>query len=172
MRYLKHIVFFIIIIQYICCIESKKETIKDKYTSVPVAKAVDTVLTTYRFKIVNDTAILNIQKINEDLKNHFILHLNYRGKNVLTKRLDKANIIEENQSRMFLDSINNDYTAKSNIKDIEFLFTRGSTLYFKCTLENNLEKKKIHGRFNLFYKSDRRGLVYGWITDEVNNLTL
>lgn len=170
MRYFKLLLFVAAILLWLSCSQTKKQEIKQGKDDIPNQFHRDTVLNTYRFKIVNDIATLDIKKIVVDSKIHFILDLDYRGSEILNKRLSKKDVIDENKTRLFLDTLTNDFTGRAILKDIKFKFTRGSTLYFDAVLLDTILQNKIFGRFNLFYKTDRKGEIYGWITDEVYNL--
>jgi hypothetical protein len=65
------------------------------------------------------------------------------------------------------DTVNSDYLNSAIIKNVEFDFVRANTLYFNAILENPIDGKEIIGRFNLFYRTKKKGIVYGWITDEI-----
>ncbi len=165
-NHIKLLLLFTVMFLWLGCDQTKK-TKKQTTHEIPSQVQVDTILNTYRFKIVNDTATLGIKKIVLNSKNKFILDLDYRDSKILVQELSKKDVIDENKTRFFLDTLTNDYTNQAALNDIKFKYTRGSTLYFEAILIDTIQKNKIFGRFNLFYKTQRKGDVYGWITDEV-----
>lgn len=64
--------------------------------------------------------------------------------------------------------------ANSVIDKLKFRFVRGNTLYFDVELKNEIQQKKILGRFNLFYRTrggfKKKGKIYGFMIDEIQGL--
>jgi len=135
----------------------------------------DTTTATFPIQIGNDKGTVEITGIktyaNEDLTaSHFLVSLLDVESYSITKRLSKSDLIDTNESVHLLDTTNADYLENAAINDLEFHFVRGNTLYFNCTLVTSTAGMEIVGRFCLFYRTKRKGIVYGWYTDELNRL--
>ncbi len=132
----------------------------------------DTTRTSFPVQIGNDKGTVKIVGMrtfkNEKLAgSDFVISLNDIANSSITKRIDKGILIDSNETVFIKDTLNDDFLKSAVIKTIEFDFVRSNTLYFNAILENPLEAKEIFGRFNLFYRTKKKGLIYGWITDEI-----
>lgn len=128
---------------------------------------VDTSFTDYTTRIINDTSVVRIRRINNGNSDAFTIFLFRAGKEVLAVDIDKTVLIDSNKTKLFKDSVNLDFTTGALVKNIEYHGIRSNTLYFKTILENKAAGKEILGRFNLYYGAARKGEVYGWITDRI-----
>ena len=132
----------------------------------------DTTFSSSPIQIGNDKGQVEITGIqtfkNDTLTNgEFTIQLKDVACCPLTKTVNQSMVIDSNTTVHFLDSLHRDYTSEAVLSSVTFDFVRGATLYFNAELENVIEGKRIYGRFNLFYQSDRKGEVYGWITDSL-----
>lgn len=132
----------------------------------------DTVITSVPIRIGNETGTVKIQGIrkyimDEIVESYFIVELQDLPSHSLQRKLNKEIIIDDNTSVLFKDSTLSDFTDNAVVNNIEYASVRGNTLYFNATLLNQMYKKEINGRFNIFYATEKKGTVYGWITDEV-----
>lgn len=132
----------------------------------------DTMNSIFPVQIGNDKGSVNITGIRtfesgKLAKSGFVISLDEISDFSLVREIDKSVLIDSNGSVLLKDTINSDYLNSAVIKEIEFDFVRANTLYFKTVLENPAESKEITGRFNLFYRTKKKGIIYGWITDEV-----
>ena len=135
----------------------------------------DTISSSFPVQIGNDKGLVQIVGertfINKQLADSdFLVSLDEIQGFSISKYIDKEILIDSNKTVLLKDSINVDYLNGAIIKEVEFEFVRSNTLYFKVLFENPIDHKEIKGRFNLFYRTKKKGLVYGWITDEVNEL--
>lgn len=133
---------------------------------------VDTLNSSYPVQIGNDKGIIKVVGIRtyEDQKlmiSDFVISLNGIPNFSISKRIDKSVLIDSNETVLLKDTVNSDYLNSAIIKNVEFDFVRANTLYFNAILENPIDRKEIIGRFNLFYRTKKKGIVYGWITDEI-----
>ncbi|GJM34899.1 MAG: hypothetical protein DHS20C18_39000 [Saprospiraceae bacterium] len=149
--------------------KQSEEAVKNEETP-PIVQ--ENTLMEYPIKIGNHKAVVRI--VGWDILENgvskgrrFKIELTEKGFELLSVDVDKSVLIDNNETVHFLDSLNADYTPQAVIKDITYDFIRGNTLYFKAILENPEQNKEILGRFNLFYGTERKGEIYGWITDEV-----
>jgi hypothetical protein len=132
----------------------------------------DTINSSFPVRIGNDKGSVKIvgQRKYENKKlttSNFVISLVDITNLSLSKRIDKSILIDQNKIIILKDTINSDYLDSAIIKNIEFDFVRANTLYFNAILENPIEGKEIIGRFNLFYRTKKKGTVYGWTTDEI-----
>jgi hypothetical protein len=132
----------------------------------------DSTRTSFPVQIGNDKGSVKIVGVrafkDEELSSSdFIISLNDIANFSITKRIDKSVLIDSNETVLLKDSLKGDFLKSAIIKTIEFDFVRSNTLYFNAILENPLEGKEIIGRFNLFYRTKKKGVIYGWITDEI-----
>lgn len=132
----------------------------------------DTLNSIFPVQIENDKGSVNITGIrtfkNGKLaESGFVISLVDISDFSLIRELDKSVLIDSNGTVLSKDTINSAYLNSAVIKEIEFDYVRANTLYFKTVLENPAESKEIIGRFNLFYRTKKKGNIYGWITDEV-----
>lgn len=85
------------------------------------------------------------------------------------KTIKASNIFEPNELQKEMDSVKGEFLDSAILKSLEFRSIRSNTLYFNAILENPKEGKEIKGRFNLFYRTKKKGILYGWQRDEINN---
>lgn len=133
---------------------------------------VDTLHSSFPVQIGNDNGSVNVVGIrtyeNQQLTgSDFVISLNDIPSYSMIKRIDKTVLIDSNETVLLKDTVNSDYLNSAIIKNVEFDFVRANTLYFNAILENPIDGKEIIGRFNLFYRTKKKGMVYGWITDEI-----
>ena len=133
---------------------------------------IDTIRTSFPVQIGNDKGLVKVVGIrtyrNEKLAgSNFVISLNNIPNFSITKRIDKSILIDSNETVLLKDTLNADFLKSAVIKTVEFDFVRSNTLYFNAVLENSLKAKEITGRFNLFYRTKKKGLIYGWVTDEI-----
>ena len=148
--------------------ETEKQQVND---SVPYkSRIVDTIKTAYPIQIGNHKGLVSVTKIVEGKPKYFTIELDYRNEKVISVYVDKSVLIDSNKIKMFIDTLNLDYTNGAFLTSVKYKFIRGNTLYFEATLENKAAKKEVYGRFNLFYGTPRKGEVYGWITDSIHEL--
>jgi len=132
----------------------------------------DNIIREYPIRIGNDQAMLRILNVfnKEKSTREFSIQLTKEGEEKLNKDIDVNTLFNLNETVSILDTTTSDYLIGSSIKEIIYSGIRSNTLYFKTELENMKANKKIKGRFNLFYRTNKKGKVYGWITDEIENL--
>ncbi|WP_159038510.1 hypothetical protein [Brumimicrobium mesophilum] len=133
----------------------------------------DTINSTYPLQIGNNKGFVKVfgvgtYKDQKLIKSDFLISLVNIPNFSISKKIDKAVIIDSNENLLLKDTVNYDYLDLAIIKNVEFKFVRANTLYFNAILENPIDGKIIRGSFNLFYRTKRKGEVYGWITDEIN----
>lgn len=133
---------------------------------------VDTLKSSFPVQIGNDNGTVKVFGIRtyEDQKltnSDFVISLNDVPNFSITRRIDKTVLIDSNETVLLKDTVNSDYLTSAIIKNVEFDFVRANTLYFNAILKNPIDGKEIIGRFNLFYRTKKKGIVYGWITDEI-----
>ena len=177
MKYIIPILFFFTLTA--CANEENKKTgeaiVIEEKSSEKNELYRDTISSTFPVQIGNDVGLVQIVGerifINEQLTDSdFLVSLGEIQDFSISKHLNKEILIDSNKTVLLKDSIKADYLNGAIIKEVEFEFVRSNTLYFKAVLENPIDHKEIKGRFNLFYRTKKKGLVYGWITDEVNEL--
>lgn len=168
--------FLLFVLMLSCADKSEKKMIvfeTSKPNSISTHKiVVDTLKSSYPVQIGNDKGLIKILGIKtyEGKKltsSNFYISLNDIPKFTLYKQIDKNVLIDSNETVFLKDTVNYDYLNSALIKNMEFDFVRANTLYFNATLENPIVGKEIIGRFNLFYRTKKKGMVYGWITDDV-----
>ena len=133
---------------------------------------VDTLTSSFPLQIGNDKGFVKIVGIRtfegqKLTKSDFIISLNEILNFSISKQLNKSILIDSNETVFFKDTVNTDYLNSAIIKNVKFNSVRANTLNFDAIFENSVDKKKIIGRFNLFYRTKKKGIVYGWITDEI-----
>ncbi len=133
----------------------------------------DTLNYSFPMGIGNDKGSVKVVGIRtyEDEKlasSYFIISLTDFKNYSVFKKIDKSILIDSNEIVLLKDTFNSDYLNLAIIKDVEFNFVRSNTLYFNAILENPIAKKEIIGRFSLFYRTKKKGIISGWITDEIN----
>lgn len=148
--------------------ETEKQQVSDSVSyKSPI---VDTINTAYPIQIGNHKGLVSVKKIVEGKPKYFVIDLDYRNEKVISVHVDKGVVIDSNKTRMFLDTLNLDHTHGATLTYVKYEFIRGNTLYFEATLENEAAQKEVYGRFNLFYGTPRKGEVYGWITDSIQEI--
>ncbi|GEM_PF-6114982 len=135
-------------------------------------KTKDSVTSRYNVQVGNDKGFVVIQggrNLSDGIISNstFNIQLQEIEEHFVEVNVNTSNLIDSNKFCYFLDSANQDFTSGAVIESIEFASIRSNTLYFKATLINPAESKLIQGRFNLFYRTKKKGMIYGWITDEV-----
>ena len=176
-RFMNGIIRIFLVLFFVSCTnKTGNKTIASKTeASKPLKQDVlsaDTLNTAFPAKVGGFNGTVNIKGIrnfkNDTLiASDFLISLDDISIFNVSRRVDKKILIDYNKFVYFKDTVNLDYLNNAVLKSVEFDVVRANTLYFSAILENPIEGKEIHGRFNLFYKTDRKGIVYGWITDEV-----
>ncbi len=138
----------------------------------PSTTTIDTITSLFPIQIGNDQGEVKIVGMrtfenNKFTNSKFIIALNELQDFSISKEVNKTILIDSNKTVRLKDTIHSDYLNGAIIKTIEFDFVRSNTLYFKALLENPNAQKEILGRFNLFYRTNKKGKLYGWITDEI-----
>lgn len=128
----------------------------------------------FPIQIGNEKGIMEVyqfQKFKNDewQGGEFKLHLKNIPSHRLFKTLNKHRLIDSNSNVVYMDSAHSDYLQEAYIKSVTYDFVRGNTLYFQAILLNPKMKKLIRGRFALFYRGPKKGLVYSWISDGIND---
>lgn len=132
----------------------------------------DTLDSSFPVQVGNDKGLVKVVGIRtyEGKKltdSDFVISLNDITNYSISKKIDKSILIDSNTTVNYKDSVNSDYLNSAILKNVEFDFVRANTLYFNAILENAVDGKEIIGRFNLFYRTKKKGIVYGWFTDEI-----
>ena len=128
---------------------------------------IDTSVVSYNLQIGNDPARVEVTTISNNDAKDFSLDFFHKNEKKLSRSISKSDLIELNSSKLFLDSLTQDHTKDARLVDFKYQFVRGNTLYFEAMMRNEAQKKRIYGRFNMFYQTYRKGEIYGWITDSV-----
>lgn len=172
------IILILALASFISCADHGKskstESEMNKSKTAEVNKVTsDTVTSSFPVQIGNDKGSVNVQGIRtfkggKLTRSDFVISLADISNYSLVRDINKSDLIDSNGSVLLKDTIHSDYLNSAIIKEIEFDFVRANTLYFKAVLENSEKKKEIIGRFNLFYRTKKKGIIYGWITDEIN----
>ena len=177
---MKFALTIILIAVLIACSNESNETITDsEYLETEIIKEEktlnDTIRSSYPVQIGNDKGFVHVvgKRTFKDRKlvnSIFSIRLKEIKDFSISRQIDQNTLVDSNSTNLHLGSIENDFLHSASIKHIEFQGVRSNTLYFKARLENPDLGKEIIGRFNLFYRTKKKGLVYGWITDEVRQL--
>lgn len=165
------IFFFVMLMLFSCQSDSKTEqTTKQPKLEQPASPR-DTLIQQYPERIGNDMVtieVMNMPPVTENAKDrHWKIRMERKGKTELAIDVTPYVLFKLNQTVLFKNAANADFTDGAVIKEIAYKSVRANTLYFSTILENPEEGKEIEGRFNLFYSTDRKGEIYGWVTDEV-----
>ena len=149
-------------------IESTK---KEEMTPLRISK--DSINTSFPVQIENEKGFIKIFgqrqfKNNQLISSNFTISIADIPKYLLVQNIEKESFKISDTDLKKTDTINmNNFV----IKNIKFEFVRANTLYFNAVLQNPLNKREIVGRFNLFYQTNKKGRVYGWIVDEIRAAT-
>lgn len=178
MRYRLKILVLILLTS--CLNTSKNKLVKEKSeepkTTVSNTVIADTTNTSFPIQIGNDKGLLKITayrsyKDQKLTNSNFIITLADIPQYSMSKKLSKRDVIDANETVILKDTIHADYLNGAILKKIEFDFVRSNTLYFNAVLENSVAEKEILGRFSILYTTKQKGMIYGWITDEVKETT-
>ena len=131
----------------------------------------DTLVKENLIQIGNSKALLKVLKINKIGASDWFVELHQNNKENFQVSIDKKTIID----LLRIDQ-KNDFTNRLTIDDFEIKYIqykkiRANSLYFKICLKNKVDNNLIYGRFNLFYQTKRKGEIYGWITDEIEEIS-
>ena len=134
----------------------------------------DTISAKAPVRIGNDFGKVHIKGVrvyrgNKLARSDFEISLEEIDAHPLVRPLNISSIVDSIQTVLFKDTTTQDYTQRAIIRSIDFEFVRANTLYFIAELENPTEHKEIFGRFSLFYRTQKKGQLYGWITDRVKD---
>ncbi len=165
------IFFFVMFIMFSCQSEPKTEETTTQAKAEQPTSPRDTTIQQYPERIGNEMVtieVMNMPPVTENEKGrHWKIRMEREGKTELSIDVTPYVLFELNQTVLFKNAANVDFTDGAIIQEIEYKSVRSNTLYFSAILENPTEGKEVKGRFNLFYSTNRKGEIYGWITDEV-----
>ena len=141
-----------------------------------VVDLLDSISTSFPLQIENEKGEVVITSYPQYLDyeliaNDFVITLKGISNYSLSKQINKHVLMDRISTLLLKDSINSKFIEEAVLQKVEFDFVRSNTLYFKAALLNPIEGKEILGRFNLFYRTAKKGTVYGWITDEVREIS-
>lgn len=136
----------------------------------------DSFTSTFPVQIGNEKGsvkIVGIRRIQDKTITNRTFTISLEGikEHTLSKQIDRATFEQFKENALSKDAIGVDFWRDMTIQRLEFDFVRGNTLYFTAILKNRVAQKAIAGRFSVFYSSSKKGQVYGWITDEVQDLS-
>ncbi|MEL6810989.1 MAG: hypothetical protein AAFP76_06615 [Bacteroidota bacterium] len=131
----------------------------------------DTTVTIYPMSIGNDKASVEVKRIAYEDNLDWWIKLTRSEKRVLEVPVSKEIVVDSNTSVFYQDSLHLKYVKDTRIKHITYSFIRSNTLYFEVLFENQKAQKEIFGRFNLFYGTEKKGEIYGLITDSIADIS-
>ncbi|WP_378289202.1 hypothetical protein [Aquimarina rubra] len=178
--HIKLIIKIIVVIFLVSC-SDKPDTKKEETTTseqdpiVSNTVVIDTITNAFPVRIGNDKGVINVLGVrtfeNQKLvASDFLISL-YDIPNIsISEKLNKRILIDSNDTILLKDSLHYDFLNTAIIKKVDYNLVRSNTLYFKAVLENPNQKKKITGRFGLLYNSKKKKKIYGWITDEIQDI--
>ncbi|MEM8582711.1 MAG: hypothetical protein AAGF87_00510 [Bacteroidota bacterium] len=132
----------------------------------------DSLSATYPTQIGNDRGFVEISGVqtfeNEQLVgSEFIISLNDITNYPFSKTISIDTLIAVNEVESHQDTLDHSYFDGAVIRSIYYRSVRANTLYFDVVLQNASQQKEVMGRFNLFYRTEKEGKVYGWFADSI-----
>jgi len=134
----------------------------------PVA---DTTLTRYPMAIANDKSVVEVRRIRKGRTLDWQIRLIRAKKEILRTPVTKTLVVDSNSTVFYQDSLHQKYMVGAIIREISYDFIRANSLYFNVIFENTEADKEIQGRFNLYYGPKRKGEIYGFITDNMSDIS-
>ncbi len=166
------ILIFTIVTLFFQACQSDQQAAETSRTQVTNPPQPDTLVQKYPERIGDDMVTIEVYSMPpvtaSEAGRHFKIRLVRKGTQELFIDVTPYVLFKLNQTVLFKNAAEADFTDGAMIKEIVYKNVRANTLYFSAVLENPAENKTIKGRFNLFHSTDRKGEIYGWITDEVN----
>ena len=162
-----------------CSSDSKRHnssSSSEKENKNAEALVVDTLTKSFPIQLGNDKGQLKIIEEKEfELQkfkdNRFIVSLEGFPGISFSKDIDMRTILEFAKEDL-KGPVTFDYLEEAIIVEIDFTGVRSNTLMFNARLINSKQGKEILGRFSLFYRTGKKGKVYGWFVDEVRSIIL